>query len=297
MSKPKNKRHSRVTLWKEHTSTVFSITLVLFVFGLLMLLEYHSYKLTHQLQEQITVKVDLDPEISEDDATSLKTTIEGYSYVKHVDYISKEEAAEIFSKDLGDDFVEFIGYNPLYPSLMVNFKSEILPSDPQKIIDQFKQQVGSKAGVTEVAYQENVVHNLNDVFYKISWFLIVFLVLQLFIAIILISNTIKISIYSAHETIHTMQMVGAKTSFIARPFLRKSVLYGFLGALFAIVLLGLLVGIFNSQFALNFLNQEHWPAYGAIAAILLVLGIVICVCATSLSVRRNLRNKNNLSSL
>lgn len=118
---------SKVNLWETHTSTVLSITLVLFLLGLCLMVEYHTYRASHDMQERITFKVDLVNDISDADAAILQTQIEAISYVKHVDYISRQKAAEIFTEDLDDDFVGFIGYNPLYPSMMVNLRADYMP--------------------------------------------------------------------------------------------------------------------------------------------------------------------------
>ncbi|MBQ9472835.1 MAG: permease-like cell division protein FtsX [Bacteroidales bacterium] len=278
-----------VNLWGQHSSTVFSITLVLFVFGLLLFLEYHSYRITHEMQERITFKVDLVPDISDADALALRDSIAQYPYVKNVDYISKDEAAEIFAADLGEDFVGFLGYNPLYPSLMVNFRSEIIPTNADRVIEQFTKEVGEDECVTGVVYQENVVSELNDVFYKISWILIIFIVLLLFVSVVLINNTIQIALYARRDSIQTMRMVGAEMSFITRPYLRRSVGYGLLGGVFAVALLVLMVSVVGKQFSLNLLKSADWTVYGVMAAVILVSGVIVSYFSTLLAVRRQLR--------
>lgn len=285
----KNKKHGKANLWGSHTSTVLSITLVLFVFGLLMFIEYHSYRTTHDMQERITFKVDLAPEVTDSTALALQKEIEGYNYVKKVDYISREDAAQLFSDELGDDFVEFLGYNPLYPTLMVNFKTNIIPEREEKLIKQFTTTVGANPMVTGVVYQENVVNELNELFYKVSWLLINFIILLLFISVVLISNTIRIAIYSTQETIQTMRLVGAKSSFISRPFLWRSVLFGLLGGIIADVLLSMVVYSFSTQFGLNILTQPNWLAYGIMAAVIPVAGIIISYFSTLFSVHRYLK--------
>lgn len=259
------------------------------VFGLLLFLEYHSYRLTHDMQERITFKVDLSPDMDESMALQLKSQIEEFPYVRHVDYISKEQAAELFASELGDDFLGFIGYNPLYPSLMVNFNSTIVPDRDQQVLQQFTKEVGGKVGVSGVTYQENVVNSLAEVFYQSFWLLVVIVALLLFVSIVLISNTIRVDIYAMRPTIQTMRLVGAKNSFIARPFLWRSVLYGFFGALAAIVLLGATVSAYNQQFGLDLLGKGNILPYCAIAAILVLAGMLICWIATSFAVRKALK--------
>ena len=277
---------NKVNLWGTHTATVLGITLVLLMLGLLLTLEYHSYRLTHDAQERITYKVDLSPDVTDSLALAVKAQVEQMSYVKHVDYISRDKAAEIFSEDLGEDFVGFIGYNPLYPSLMVNFNVALLPDNSSQVLDRFCEEVGRMEGVTGVAYQENVVTELREVFYKLTWFLIVFVVLLLIITVVLIASLIRIAIYGQRETIRTMRLVGADTAFISRPFLWRSVLYGALGGVLASALTLIAIWVFSNQFGLDLMATEHWMWYGAIGAALVIAGIVIAWLSTAFTVRR-----------
>jgi cell division transport system permease protein len=286
---------SKVNLWETHSSTVLSITLVLFLLGMCLLVEYHSYRITHDIQERITLKVDLEPEITDEMASLLKLQIEAMPEVKHVDYISKEKAAEIFSEDLNDDFVSFIGYNPLYPSMMVNLKVNYLPEVRQEgrseSIADFTSKVSSMEYVTGVTYQETVVNELNDVFYKITWFLIIFMALLILVSILLISSTIRIALYAQRETIRTMQLVGAKSGFIARPFIGRSIWFGLLGGLIAIAILAIAIGAVNQSFSgLNLLDPSHLFWYVGIAVVILLLGILLSYLSTLFAVSRHLRH-------
>lgn len=286
---------SKVNLWETHSSTVLSITLVLFLLGMCLLVEYHSYRITHDIQERITLKVDLEPEITDEMASLLKLKIEAMPEVKHVDYISKEKAAEIFSEDLNDDFVSFIGYNPLYPSMMVNLKVNYLPEVRQEgrseSIADFTSKVSSMEYVTGVTYQETVVNELNDVFYKITWFLIIFMALLILVSILLISSTIRIALYAQRETIRTMQLVGAKSGFIARPFIGRSIWFGLLGGLIAIAILAIAIGAVNQSFSgLNLLDPSHLFWYVGIAVVILLLGILLSYLSTLFAVSRHLRH-------
>ena len=276
---------NNVNLWGTHTATVLGITLVLFMLALLLSIEYHSYRLTHDAQERITYKVDLQPDVSDSLALALKTQVEQMVYVKHVDYISREKAAEIFTEDLGEDFVGFLGYNPLYPSLMVNFNVQLLPDASGEALNKFCQEVGALEGVTGVAYQENVVGELQEVFYKLSWFLIIFVALLLIITIVLISSLIRIAIYGQRETIRTMRMVGATTAFISRPFIWRSILYGALGGLFADVLTAITLWVFGNQFALPLTAPQHWLWYAGIGVVIILVGILFAYLSTALTVR------------
>ena len=209
-------------------------------------------------------------------------------FVKHVDYISKEKAAEIFAEDLGEDFVGFAGYNPLYPSLMVNFNVALLPDNSSETLDRFCAEVGAQEGVTGVAYQENVVGELRDIFYRLSWFLIVFVALLLVITIVLISSLIRIALYSSRDTIATMRLVGAKSSFIARPFRLRSIAYGAIGGLIADCLVFVTLWAFGNQFGIDLLQTEHLVWYGLIAVAIILVGILITYLATAITVRRHI---------
>ncbi len=286
-----------MNLWETHSSTVLSITLVLFLLGLCLMVEYHSYRATRDMQERITFKVDLVPDITDEAAMMLKTRIETIPSVKHVDYISRQQAAEIFSEDLDDDFVSFIGYNPLYPSMMVNLRADYLPETSQtgrdESIKHFADEVKNLEFVTGVTYQETVVKELNDVFYKVTWFLIIFMALLVIVSILMISSTIRIALYAQRDTIRTMQLVGAKSGFIAHPFLARSLWYGLLGALIAILILAIATGIFNQSLAgLDLLNRTHLYWYLGIAALIIIMGIVLSYLSTLFAVRRYLRQNN-----
>ncbi len=279
---------NKVNLWGTHGATILGISLVLFMLGLLLTIEYHSYRLTHDAQERITYKVDLSPEVSDSLALALKGRVEKMDFVKHVDYISKDKAAEIFSEDLGEDFVGFAGYNPLYPSLMVNFNVALLPDNSTETLDRFCAEVGAQEGVTGVAYQENVVGELRDIFYRLSWFLIVFVVLLLLITIVLISSLIRIALYSSRDTIATMRLVGAKASFIARPFRLRSIAYGAIGGLIADCLVLVTLWAFGNQFGIDLLNPDHILWYAIIGAAIILVGILITYLATAITVRRHI---------
>ena len=286
---------SKVNLWETHSSTILSITLVMFLLGLCLMVEYHTYRATHDMQERITFKVDVAQDISDGAAQILKTQIEAIENVKHVDYISRDEAAEIFSEDLNEDFVGFIGYNPLYPSMMVNLRAEYLPDARQdaraQTIAKFSDEVSKLENVIGVTYQENIVNELNDVFYKVTWFLIVFIALLVLVSILMISSTISIALFGQRDTIRTMQLVGAKSGFIAHPFLARSIWYGLLGSIFAIVVLALATGIFNQSLSgLDLLNVTHMSWYAGIAIIIIFLGILLSYLSTLFAVRRYLRN-------
>lgn len=277
---------NKASLWATHGATILGITLVLFMLGLLLCIEYHSYRISHDAQERITYKIDLSPDVSDSLAMAVKSRIEQRDYIKHVDYISKEKAAEIFTDELGEEFVGFIGYNPLYPSLMVNFNVSLLPDNSTEVLDRFCEEVGAEECVTGVAYQENIVNELREGFYKLSWFLIALMVALLIISVVLIDALIRIALYAQRETIRTMRMVGANVGFIKRPFIVRSVAYGALGGFIAALLTFVAVWVAGNEFQISLADQTHWPWYALIAIVLIVVGIIISYLSTAVTVRR-----------
>ena len=237
--------------------------------------------------------MDLSPDVSDSLALALKEEIAQMEVVKHVDYISKEQAAKIFTQELDEDFVDFAGYNPLYPSLMVNFNVALLPDNSTETLDAFRAEMRTHDFVTGVAYQENVVNELRDIFYKLSWFLIVFVALLLGITIVLISSLIRIALFSRRDTIATMRLVGAKPSFISRPFRLRSIAYGAIGGLIANVLIAITLWIFSNQFGVDLLGEMHLLWYGLIAVAVILVGIIISYLATIATVRRYTRKLEN----
>lgn len=290
----KQKHHGKIRLWAGRTSTIFSIMLVLFVFGLLMFVEYHSYKATHEMQERIAYQVDLNPETTEEEAMSLRDELLAMDYVNSVDYISAEEAARLFSAELDEDILTLLdSVNPLYPTLMVTLRATSKPSLIAQRKDAFEKEVKEYACVDGVTYHETMLNDLSEIFYKLSWFLIIFVVLLLFVSIALISTTIRIAIFSNRNTIRTMSMVGAKMGFITRPFLWRSVIYGFVGATLAMVLMWVAIYVFNKQFHLALFHPRYFMGYIMLVIAVYVVGIAISFIATYFSVHRHIRRKED----
>ena len=268
--------------------------LVLFVFGLLMFVEYHSYKATNEMQERIAYQVDLNSETTEEEALSLRDELLTMECVKAVDYISAEEAARLFSAELDEDILTLLdSVNPLYPTLMVTLRATSRPSEMTSQRQLFEKEVKEYACVDGVTYHENMLNDLSEIFYKLSWFLIIFVVLLLFVSIALISTTIRIAIFSNRHTIHTMSMVGAKMGFITRPFLWRSIIYGFIGATLGMILMWAAIYVFNKQFHLALFHPRYFQGYIALVAVVYIVGIAISFIATYFSVHRHIRRKED----
>ncbi|MBM3434846.1 MAG: cell division protein FtsX, partial [Bacteroidetes bacterium] len=203
-------------LQSSYITTVVSISLVLFMLGLLGLIILHAKKLSDYVKENIGFSIIMKEGVKEAGIIRLQKILDATEYVKSTEYITKEEAAKEFEKELGEDFTSFLGYNPLLPTIEVRFKAGYANNDSLAII---KEKILANPNVKEVFYQESLVDVVNQNVSKISVIVLAFSLLLLIIAIALINNTIRLSVYSKRFIIRSMQLVGATHRFISRPFI------------------------------------------------------------------------------
>ncbi|MFC2087481.1 cell division protein FtsX, partial [Bacteroidota bacterium] len=219
-------RESKTTKRRLRTSyltTIVSISLVLFLLGIMGLLLMNAKRLSDYVKENIGFTLFLNDGVKEADIIRVQKILDASGYVKETEFISKERAAQILQEDLGEDFIEFLGYNPLSASIDVKlFARYANPDSLAKIENEFKR----FPIVNEIYYQENLLHLVNENVSKISIAILLFSGLLLLISLTLINNTIRLSVYSKRFIINTMQLVGATGAFIRRPFLLKAALHG-----------------------------------------------------------------------
>lgn len=221
-------------------SVVFSITLALFVIGLFGLLIIHAKNLSEAIQSNMEMQVYLQKNIAENERRQLQAILSEKDYVlkqdnvPQIQFISKEEAAKQYYDDTGEDVVAFLGDNPLRDAY--TFKININYQGKEEI-QQVKKDVEAISGVFEATYAENLADTINNNLAKISIVLIGFFVFLLLAISILINNTIKLALFSQRFLIRSMQLVGAKSSFIKKPFLSRAILHGLLGGIVASLLL------------------------------------------------------------
>ena len=227
-------KYSKRRLTGSSITTVVSLSLVLFMLGLLGIIILNTNKLADNVKENIGFQIILSDNAKEADVQHLTKTLEGSAYVKSTEFITKEEAAVRLQKDLGEDFINFLGYNPLLSSINVHLKAGYANADSLSWIE--KDMLQSKI-VKEVVYQKSLVTMINENVKKISLVILIFSGLLMIIALALINNTIRLSIYSKRFIIKTMQLVGATQKFIRRPFVIKGIKHGIYGALIAISML------------------------------------------------------------
>ncbi|MDP5228748.1 MAG: permease-like cell division protein FtsX [Cellulophaga sp.] len=280
-------RYQKRKLISSYFSVVLSISLVLFLLGILGLLVLNTKKMADHFKEQITISVFLKDNAKQVEVDQLQKSLAMAEYTKTATYVSKEEAAAQHSEDIGENFQEFLGYNPLKNSIDVQLKADfVTPEQLEEIADE----ITTKDYVAEVSYDKPLIGLLNDNVKRISFWILVASGIFTFIAVLLINSSIRLSIYSKRFIIKTMQMVGATKLFIRKPFLWTNIKLGMLGAFLAIIALA------GTLYYIN----ENFPEFGLmnepiILVILLVsvfvLGVLISLVSTYFATQRflNLR--------
>ena len=223
-------------LLTSYFSVIVSITLVLFLLAFFMFLVLSTKKLANHFKEQVTVTILIKDKAKDVDITQLQKTLSVAPFVKSIKFISKEEAAETFSKDIGEDFVTFIGTNPLQNAIDLSLKAEY--ADPDKM-QEIKRDLEQHTFVSEVVYDQSLVALIHENVNRIGFITLVFSVLFTFVSVLLINASIRLSIYSKRFIIKTMQLVGATRSFIRRPLIYTNVKLGIFSAFVAITFFSL----------------------------------------------------------
>ncbi|WP_228236330.1 cell division protein FtsX [Allomuricauda sp. M10] len=280
-------RYQRRKLISSYFSVVLSIALVLFLLGVLGLLVLNTKKLADHFKEQITISVFLKDNAKPVEIDQLQKSLALAEYTKSAEYISKEDAAEQYSEDIGENFVEFLGYNPLQNSIDVHLKADFV--SPEQI-EQIAGDLASKTYVEEVSYDKPLIELLNDNARKISLWILVASAIFTVIAVLLINSSIRLSIYSKRFIIKTMQMVGATKTFIRRPFIWTNIKLGMVGAVVALIALGILIYYINKNFPeLNLFNE--YVALIFLFVGVFGLGVIISWASTHFATQRflNLR--------
>lgn len=238
-------RYQRRRLISSYFSVVLSIALVLFLLGVLGLLVLNTKKLADHFKEQITVSVFLKDNAKPVEIEQLQKSLAMADYTKSADFVSKEDAAEQYSEDIGENFIEFLGYNPLKNSIDVNLKADFVSTTQ---IAEIADELAAKTYVDEVSYDKPLISLLNDNVKKISLWILIASAIFTFIAVLLINSSIRLSIYSKRFIIKTMQMVGATKTFIRKPFVWTNIKLGMLGSTIALLALSIVLYYVNTNF-------------------------------------------------
>ena len=270
-------------------SVVLSIALVLFLLGLLGMLVLNAKKVSDHFKEQVVVTIYLKDSAKEVEIKQLEKSLAMSEYVKSTEYVSKEQAAESMKAENGEDFMDFLGFNPLQNSVDVIVKADFVTVEQLEAI---ATEASSKPFVDEVRYDKDLVTIMNNNVKKISFWVLVVSALFTVIAVLLINSSIRLSVYSKRFTIKTMQMVGATKQFIRRPFVWKSIQLGIIGSIVAMLGMAVVLYYIDKTFPeLSFLSNTL--LIGGLFITVFIVGIIITWISTHFATQRFLNLKTD----
>ena len=270
-----------------YLSTIFSIALVLLMLGMLGLILVHAKNLSNYVKENIVLNIIVDEGAKETDILSLQKELNNNNWVKQTQYISKEIAQHSLTKDLGEDFVNFLGYNPLLSAIDVYMKADYANNQNIKTLTE---KIQKNPLVKEVVYQSSLIDMVNKNINTIGIIVLGFAIILLIIAVALINNTIRLVIFSQRFLIKSMQLVGATKNFIRKPFIFIAALHGLIASFISIIiLLGLLY--YSQKEIPEILILRNYTEFGFVFLGLAGIGIFITALSTHFAVSRYLRLK------
>jgi len=286
MNKSRTKTQKRRVNGAYFTS-VISVSLVLFTLGFLGLIMLYANNLSNYIKENIGFEIVMKTDVKEADIIKLQKHLDTKNFVKTTEYITSEEASKRLKKILGDDFVDFMSEddNPLLPSIDIRLNANWANNDSLAVIEQYIMQDDN---VKEVYYQKSMVNIINKNLRKIGLVMLAFSILLLIIAIALINNTIRLSVYSKRFTIRSMQLVGATEAFIRKPFVMKGILQGAISAALAILLLVGIIEVLRQNIPELRLISDNLTLIILFVAIL-VCGLILTGLSTATAVSKYLR--------
>ena len=274
-------------LLSSYFSVVLSIFLVLFLLGILGFFIINSKKLADDFKEEIAMTVFLKNEANDTIVKAFGTELKTARFAKSFVYVSKEDAAKQHSDIIGEDFMTFLGENPLQNSYDIHLKADYVERDS---INKIESGLRKNAMVSDIVYDKQLVNLVNDNIKKVSMWILIVSGLLTVIAVLLINSSLRLSIYSNRFIIKTMQMVGATKSFIRKPFVMRSIKLGMIGAGLAVLaLIGLLIYLENTYPSLGILDDKLLTAIVLIA--IFGIGVLITWLSTYFATQRflNLR--------
>lgn len=269
-------------LRSSYFSVVTSISLVMFMVGFLGLVVLKSSQLANYFKERVLMTLFLKDGLTKTQIENLRTSLIREKFTKNVVFISKKEAAAVYSRELGEDFVQYLGTNPLKNSIDIYLKPVYVT--PEKML-QLSNRFDKNSFVLEVSYDRPLVAFLTQNIQKISLWLSAISSFFVGIALILINSFIKLSIYSERFTIKTMQMVGATKSFIRRPFVWRGLKLGFLGAMISLIGLMLVVYYADQKIPILALSEDY-VTLTYLGGSILVMALIISWGSTFLATKR-----------
>ena len=282
MSKNKNRR-----LLSSYFFVTVSISIVLYVMGAFFLLAFNAKKISNDFKEKIPITIYLKDSAKKIEIVQLQKKINLKNYTKSIKYISKEKGAEILIEEIEENFLEFLGTNPILNSIDIYLKSDFVKSI---LLDDISKEFSEISFVDEVRYDAPLVSLINENLIKIKFWVLVFASFFLIISVLIINSSIRLSIYSNRMIIKTMQLVGATKNFIRKPFINTHIFLGIISSFIAISLLSLSIYYIENNFMKLNLISEIETILGLFMSIL-IFSIVITSICTYFATQRFLRLK------
>jgi cell division transport system permease protein len=282
--KKKQQAAPTVRLRNSYVTTVVSIAMVLFLLSLLGLLILNARQIGDYVKENIGFSVILKDDVREADIIQLQKTFDANPAVKATTFVSAQSAAEELQKELGENFLEFLGTNPLKPSIDIKFHAAFANPDSMA---KFEKDFSSFPQVYEVYYQESMVNLVNENLRKISIVMLAFSSLLFLISVALFNNTIRLLVYSKRFIIKTMQLVGATRKYIRRPFIVRGMMNGLFGSALASLLLLGVIYIARRQMP-EILQFTDSMTIAMLITLIFIVGMVLSGVTTILAVNKYL---------
>ncbi|MGV8993205.1 MAG: cell division protein FtsX [Flavobacterium sp.] len=274
-------------LISSYFSVILSIFLVLFLLGILGLFIINSKKLSDDFKEEIAMTVFFKTEAKDTTFTAFEEQLKQSDFARTFVYVTKEQAAKEHTDVIGEDFITFLGANPLQDSFDIHLKADYVVNDS---IAKIEKELRKNEMVEDIVYDKQLVNLVNDNIQKITMWILIASGFLALVAVLLINSSMRLSIHSNRFIIKTMQMVGATKSFIRSPFIWRSIRLGVIGAVLAILaLLGVLYYVDTNYPGLEILQDK--PMIGAVLLAVLLVGILITWISTFIATQRflNLR--------
>lgn len=269
-------------LIQSYLSSVISITLVLLLVGIGGVLAVNAKSVSDYFKENIRLSVIFEQNTTEVQARQVMTLLNDKPYVKELKFISKEQGAQEMKRVLGDDFMDVFDLNPIPLSIDMYVHSDYVESDS---LSKIKSEILLNPGIKEVVFQESLIETISENIEQIGVILIVFIVLLLFISFVLINNTVRLNVFSKRFNIHTMKLVGAKKSFIRKPFLIQGIYQGLISGIISASLLCFLLFLLERDFQ-QIYDMLDINLIMAVCAGVVVTGVLLCLISTYLVVNR-----------
>jgi cell division transport system permease protein len=269
-------------LQSSYFSVVISIALVLFMVGVLGLVLLKSTLVANRVKEKVAITLFLKDDVTTENRNDLKASLQKEEFTKKIIYTSKEKAAKIYSKEIGEDFLKFLGKNPLKNGIDIYLKADfVTPEKVQEIEERFLK----NAFVANVSYDKTLINLLVKNIKRISFWLLVFSLFFGLVSMILINSSIRLSIYSKRFNIKTMQMVGATKGFIRKPFIWRGIKLGMIGATIALIGLAFVIYYIN-KYAPSLELIEDYITLGYLVGGVLVSAFLITWISTFFATQR-----------